>query len=103
MLRTLQNIIVGLGALLLGGCSSAPPVSVKTLQSLADAACACNLTAKDQRAYDDSAPSSCWAKFDAALKQSRWDYMSVAADGPVSGAAICIGGGEGIAMAIEMI
>lgn len=94
MFGSRKILVFCLAALPLAGCNSPAPMNVEDLQSLAEAACTCNRTAKDRSAYNDAAPTSCWAKFDSALKRTKWEYMSVAADGPTSSAAICIGGGS---------
>ncbi len=89
-----QNFAASLFALcLLAACAEAKAPSPNQLQSLSDAACLCNRTAKNPAAYNDAAPTACWANFDSVLKQTRWEYMAVAADGPGSSAGICIGGG----------
>jgi hypothetical protein len=69
-----------------------PAVHAERLQNLADAACLCNRKAEHGSAYNSDALSPCWQKFDAALQQNSWSYQSVAADGPISSAGICVGG-----------
>ncbi len=90
-----QNFAASLLALsLLAACAVPQAPSPDQLQTRADSACLCNRTAKNPAAYNDAAPTACWADFDTALKQSQWAYMPVAADGPMSSAGICIAGGS---------
>jgi hypothetical protein len=80
---------------LLFACQSAPEaVSAIKLQTLADAACICDRERADHGSYDPDNLLPCWKDFDAALKTTKWAYMSVAADGPASSAGICVGASD---------
>lgn len=94
--RSNSGAIIALSALpvlFLSSCApSAPtPTRISQLQELADAACMCDRKDAKHRGYDHKNPTPCWRELDAGLKAVDWAYMPVAADGPLSSAAICVG------------